>query len=49
MAKNDLDKVSLKKEKTLVQYDTMKLDIKRLRDVVNSEADQVYGLENRKY
>lgn len=49
MAKNDLDKVSLKKEKTLVQHDTMKLEIKRLRDIVNLEADQVYGLENRKY
>lgn len=49
MAKNDLDKVSLKKEKTLVQHDVMKLEIKRLRDVVNSEADQVFGLENRKY
>jgi hypothetical protein len=39
MAKNDLDKVSLKKEKTLVQHDTMKLEIKRLRDIVNLEAD----------
>ena len=39
MAKNDLDKVSLKKEKTLVQYDTMKLIIKQLRDIVNLEAD----------
>jgi hypothetical protein len=39
MAKNDLDKVSLKKEKTLVQYDTMKLNIKQLRDIVNLEAD----------
>jgi hypothetical protein len=27
----------------------MKLEIKKLRDTVNVEADQVYGLENRKY
>merc|ERR1719389_845848 len=27
----------------------MKLEIKKLRDIVNVEADRVYGLENRKY
>jgi len=27
----------------------MKLEIKKLRDTVNEEADKVYGLENRKY
>lgn len=27
----------------------MKLEIKKLRDTVNVEADRVYGLENRKY
>ena len=37
------------KEKTLVQHDIMKLEIKQLRDTVNIEADSVYGLENRKY
>ena len=37
------------KEKTLVQHDIMKLEIKELRDTVNMEADSVYGLENRKY
>ena len=49
MAANDLVKVSAKKETTLVQHDTMKLEIKHLRDTVNVEADSVYGLENRKY
>ena len=49
MAANDLVKVSAKKETTLVQHDTMKLEIKHLRDIVNLEADSVYGLENRKY
>ena len=49
MATTDLDKVIKDKEKTLVQHDCKKLEIKKLRDTVNLEADQVYGLENRKY
>lgn len=49
MANGDLDKVLKVKEKTLVQHDCMKLEIKKLRDTVNVEADRVYGLENRKY
>ena len=49
MATNDLEKVQGVKEKTLVQHDVKKLDIKKLRDTVNVEADRVYGLENRKY
>ena len=49
MANGDVDKVQKKKEKTLVQHDIMKLEIKKLRDTVNVEADRVYGLENRKY
>jgi len=49
MSGTELDKVSGKKEKTLVQHDTMKLEIKKLRDTVNVEADRVFGLENRMY
>lgn len=49
MATNDLDNVVNNKEKTLVQHDKKKLEIKKLRDTVNVEADRVYGLENRKY
>ena len=49
MAKNDLNKVLLVKEKTLVQHDTMKLEIIALRDAVNTAADIVYGQENKKY
>ncbi len=49
MASSDVEKVQKKKEKTLVQHDCMKLEIKKLRDTVNVEADRVYGLENRKY
>ena len=49
MATNDLDIVRQTQEKTLVQHDCKKLEIKKLRDTVNVEADRVYGLENRKY
>lgn len=49
MATNDLEAVQKTKEKTLVQHDCKKLEIKKLRDTVNVEADRVYGLENRKY
>jgi len=49
MATNDLAAVQGTKEKTLVQHDCKKLEIKKLRDTVNVEADRVYGLENRKY
>jgi len=48
MTQRDLDKVIKGKEKTLVDHDVMKLEIKKLRDIVNVEADRVYGLENRK-
>lgn len=49
MSTSELDQVLKQKEKTLVQHDIMKLEIKKLRDTVNVEADQVFGLENRKY
>lgn len=49
MAAVDLSKVSHQKEKTLVQHDIMKLEIKKLRDTVDEAADLVYGMENRKY
>lgn len=35
----ELAKVTQMKEKTLVQHDCMKLEIKKLRDTVNVEAD----------
>jgi len=49
MATKDLNIVQEGKEKTLVQHACKKLEIKKLRDTVNVEADRVYGLENRKY
>lgn len=49
MARGDLEKVKKTKEKTLVQHDIMKLEIKDLRERVHKKADKVFGLENRKY
>jgi hypothetical protein len=39
MSTTELEKVLQKKETTLVQHDIMKLEIKKLRDTVNVEAD----------
>lgn len=39
MSTSELDQVLKQKEKTLVQHDIMKLEIKKLRDTVNVEAD----------
>lgn len=49
LAETDLKKVTQQKEKKLVQHDIMKLEIKNLQVSVNTMADRVYGLENRKY
>ena len=49
MARGDLEKVKKIKEKTLVQHDVMKLEIKDLKEKVHEKADEVFGLENRKY
>lgn len=37
------------KEDKMVAHDVLKLEVKRLRDVLNSRADQVFSLENRKF
>ena len=49
MSISDLEKIKKRKEETLVQHDIMKLEIKKLRETVNVEADSVFGLENMKY
>eukprot|EP00164_Ancoracysta_twista_P002908 GFYU01003871.1.p1 GENE.GFYU01003871.1~~GFYU01003871.1.p1 ORF type:complete len:916 (-),score=421.15 GFYU01003871.1:163-2910(-) len=36
------------KEDTMVQHDVLKLEVKRLRDKLNNQSDEVFGLENRK-
>ena len=49
MSVTDLEKIKKKKQDTMVQHDCNKLEIKKLREKVNSEADAVFGFENRKY
>lgn len=49
MSISDLEKVKKRKQDMLVKHDISKLEIKKLRETVNVEADNVFGLENRKY
>eukprot|EP00195_Chlamydomonas_chlamydogama_P009299 CAMPEP_0202915398 /NCGR_PEP_ID=MMETSP1392-20130828/65575_1 /ASSEMBLY_ACC=CAM_ASM_000868 /TAXON_ID=225041 /ORGANISM="Chlamydomonas chlamydogama, Strain SAG 11-48b" /LENGTH=937 /DNA_ID=CAMNT_0049607407 /DNA_START=168 /DNA_END=2981 /DNA_ORIENTATION=- len=37
------------KEKAMVDHDVMKLEVKRLRDILAMHADEVFSLENRKF
>merc|ERR1719240_1389293 len=49
LAQRQLKKLIGKKEESLVSSDVLKLEVKRLREVLNSKADEVFGLENRKF
>lgn len=44
-----LQKALKAKENMLVKHDVLKLEIKRLKDILNAKADEVYTLENRKF
>mmetsp|Transcript_5711 Transcript_5711/g.6544 ORF Transcript_5711/g.6544 Transcript_5711/m.6544 type:complete len:927 (+) Transcript_5711:140-2920(+) len=37
------------KQDKMVAHDVLKLEVKRLRDILNLRADEVFGLENRKF
>ena len=37
------------KEEVMVQHDVLKLEVKRLRDLMTLRADDVFGLQNRKF
>ena len=41
--------VTKKKEEAVVQHDLMRLEVKKLKENLNTRADQVFGLENRKF
>ena len=52
--KNDSGQRHLKmvvknKEESMVNHDVLKLEVKRLREQLNSKADEVFGLQNRKF
>mmetsp|Transcript_3573 Transcript_3573/g.9535 ORF Transcript_3573/g.9535 Transcript_3573/m.9535 type:complete len:880 (+) Transcript_3573:71-2710(+) len=37
------------KEESMVGHDVLKLEVKRLREQLNAKADEVFGLQNRKF
>jgi len=52
--KNDSGQRHLKqliksKEESMVAHDVLKLEVKRLREQLNAKADEVFGLQNRKF
>jgi hypothetical protein len=49
MTYQDLNKIIKEKEEVLVQHDCMKLEIKKIRDLLSGATDVVFNLENRKY
>ncbi len=49
MATQDLAKIINTKEDTLVTYDKMKLEIKKIHDVLMGKTDEVFNLENKKH
>ena len=44
-----LEKLDKERETTMVDNDVMKLEVKRLKQILSSKSDEVYGLENRKF
>ena len=49
MTYQDLNKIVKSKEDVLVQYDCMKLELKKIKEHLNGATDEVFNLENRKY
>lgn len=46
---NSLKQTLREKEELLVQHDLQSLEVKRLKDVLNMRADEVFSLENRDF
>ena len=42
-------KLIKEKEQSMVAFDVLKLEVKRLREQLNAKADEVFGLTNRKF
>mmetsp|Transcript_21284 Transcript_21284/g.48925 ORF Transcript_21284/g.48925 Transcript_21284/m.48925 type:complete len:652 (-) Transcript_21284:377-2332(-) len=49
LATRQLKKLVSQKEEALVSADVLKLEVKRLREALGGKADEVFGLENRKF
>eukprot|EP00825_Cyclidium_porcatum_P038764 TRINITY_DN456_c0_g2_i4.p1 TRINITY_DN456_c0_g2~~TRINITY_DN456_c0_g2_i4.p1 ORF type:complete len:601 (-),score=153.51 TRINITY_DN456_c0_g2_i4:356-2158(-) len=49
MTYQDLNKIIKRKEDVLVQHDTMKLEIKKIQQVLSTAVNTVFTLENNKY
>jgi len=49
LAQRQLKKLVATKEESMVSADVLKLEVKRLRETLNSKADEVFGLQNRKF
>ncbi|XP_038050649.1 coiled-coil domain-containing protein 39-like [Patiria miniata] len=47
-SQRELRRIKLKKQDQMVEENILKLEIKRLRDQLNSRADDVFSLENRR-
>lgn len=48
LTSKDVRKAVVEKEDKMVAHDTLKLEVKKLRDALEVKADQVFELENRK-
>jgi len=44
-----LRQLTKSKEDAMVAHDVLKLEVKRLREQLNAKADEVFGLQNRKF
>ena len=44
-----LKEVIKNEEEQMVAHDVLKLELKRLRESLNAKADEVFGLQNRKF
>ena len=49
MIEQEIGKEGQRKNDVLVQHDTMKLEVKKLKDILCTEADKLFSVENRKY
>merc|ERR1719326_2644782 len=45
----EVEKLDKERETTMVDNDVMKLEVKRLKQILSAKSDEVYGLENRKF